>query len=83
MHVSPGLVQGVPIHKAPSPVRSSVLSGSGGIPSPNSGGGDFRSSTSHDGEAVESVSEAVGSSLLTTVSDFNVSDRQELASHNQ
>jgi len=52
MHVSPGPAQGVPIQKTPSPVRSSVLPGPGSISSPKSGGGDFRSSTPHDGEAV-------------------------------
>jgi len=79
MHVSPGPAQGVPIQKTPSP----VLPGPGGISSPKSGGGEFRSSTPHDGEAVESMSEAVGSSSLTTVSDcsdFNVSDRDSIVS---
>jgi len=60
--------RGVPIQKTPSPVRSSVLPGPGGISSPKSGGGDFRSSSPHNGEAVESVAEAVGSSSLTTMS---------------
>ena len=83
MRLSPGPAQGVPIQKTPSPVRSSVLPGSEGTSSPKSGGGDFRSSTPHDGEAVESVAEAVGSSSLTTVSDcsdFNVSDRDSIVS---
>jgi len=83
MRVSPGPAQGVPIQKTPSPVRSSVLPGPGGTSSPKSGGGDFRSSNPHDGEAVESVAEAVGSSSLTTVSDcsdFNVSDRDSIVS---
>ena len=83
MHVSPGPAHGVPIQKTPSPVKSSVLPGPGGISSPKFGGGGFRSSNPHDGEAVESVSEAVGSSSLTTVSDcsdFNVSDRDSIVS---
>ena len=53
MRLSPRPAQGVPIQKTPSPVRSSVLPGSGGTSSPKSGGGDFRSSTPHDGETMK------------------------------